>query len=215
MRSPLWAGDWPVTQPWGPTSLQVEPLYGTIHWHCGVDVGMPTGTAIFAAQAGIVSKTGFGVLGIQAGGECHYYIHIDRAVVGLWSAVATGQLIAYSGARVPAGGYLTGPHLHFERNPQALNSPPGLDPMPVLTGRYGPGSAGQGDDMTAEESALLKLVATRVDQIIQLIVNGSDAAVQKDGLTSYAARVLKPELDKLQADPISGTYTVSKTAPGG
>lgn len=173
MRSAVWVGDWKITQPWGPTTLSVEPLYATplgeIHWHCGIDVGMPSGTPLSAARAGIVSRTGYGLLGIKSGVETHYYVHIARAVVGQGSAVATGQLIAYSGNKLPQGGYSTGAHLHFERNRAGLNLPPGLDPLPLLQGLY---SSGQGviDDMFNEtDRAQLS--------IIHAALTGSDPSV--------------------------------------
>lgn len=194
MRSPLWAGDRQLTQPWGPSALKEEPLYetplGAVHWHCGVDVGMPVGTALYAARAGVVTRTGYGLLGVYSGPEMHFYVHIDRATVGMGSAVATGQLIAYSGSKVPQGGYLTGPHLHFERTRSSLNLPPGLDPMPLVTGLASAGSGSTVADVTPEEH----------DALMQ--IRGSTAIrnpATTDAIRQIATEAVAPVLAKVEA----------------
>jgi hypothetical protein len=132
-----------VTQPWGETSLVQEPwwLPAQAHWHCGIDIGMNIGTPLNAARGGRVVSVGFGQLGIQVGLEVDWYIHIDRAAVATSTLVSRGWRIAYSGAKVPNGGYLTGPHLHFETqsaSPPHYNLPgSSIDPVPILTGLFG------------------------------------------------------------------------------
>lgn len=157
MRSAAWQGDWQITQAFGCTSLTVEPWWAQAqcHWHCGVDIGMPVGTPLYSLRPGRVIALGYGELGIQALGrtEVDFFIHIDRSVVGLGQLVAAGVLVAYSGAKVPSGGSLTGPHLHFEVNTGHLNEPDSsIDPMPVLQQTFGPGSGTlTGDEMTQDE----------------------------------------------------------------
>jgi hypothetical protein len=145
--SEVWAGaDCPVTQPWGETSLTVEPLWNGVHWHCGIDIGMAIGTPLYAARDGWVSYIGYGLLAISGPDYTDWYVHIDRAYPYLKAPINKGNLVAWSGAKVPSGGSLTGPHLHFEVQQAAsallgeqalgfLNYPASsLDPVPILTG---------------------------------------------------------------------------------
>ena len=84
MISPVWGGvDYPVTQAWGCTTLNVEPWWGQAqcHWHCGVDIGTPSGTPLYAARAGTVMTVAYGLLGIQpATGLRDWYVHIDSDI---------------------------------------------------------------------------------------------------------------------------------------
>jgi len=153
MLSPAWASGSPVdaaiTQPWGPTDLTVEPWYKAlqVHWHCGVDIGLLKGSKLFAARAGVCVYVGYGLVAIRVSPtEVHWFVHVDSNMVRVGEAAALHQIVAYSGDKVPSGGYLTGPHLHFERQSGYLNVPEtSLDPMPVLTGAF---SAAGGDLMS-------------------------------------------------------------------
>lgn len=154
MISNVWTGDRRVTQGYGCTDLAVEPFFAgcpSKHFHCGIDVAMPRGTPLFAARSGTVARVSLGLLGIRAGDQTDWYVHIDDATVGRGHRVAEGDLVAHSGARVPSGGSLTGPHLHFEVQAGKLNSPAtSLDPEPILTGVT---------DLTKQEhDALMSLV---------------------------------------------------------
>ncbi len=142
MLSNVWPGDKPVTQPWGCTSLSVEPYWpqAQCHWHTGIDIGMLSGTPLYAARAGRVSEITYGILALQVTGrtETDYYVHIDRAAVAMGQTVTAGALVAYSGNKAPAGGVTFGPHLHFEVNTGALNTPASsIDPVPVLKQTHG------------------------------------------------------------------------------
>lgn len=143
LKSIVWTGDRPVTQGYGCTDRREEPFFRPLdcHFHCGIDVAMPVGTPLSAARGGRVSRVSFGVLAIQVATETDFYVHIDRATVALHQAVRRGQKIAISGDKVPVGGSLTGPHLHFERQgPNGLLNHPATsrDPLDVLTPRFGP-----------------------------------------------------------------------------
>src|SRR6185312_4932005 len=179
MRSIAWQGDWPVTQPYGETSLTVEPIYKTlgIHFHCGVDIGMPMDTSLFAPAAGTVTDVGWGRLGIRVGALTHWFIHIDRAIVRVGDPVARGRLVALSGNKVPTGGATTGPHLHFEVQRGYLNHPEtSVDPMPVLISAQGAASGELGVFMAALTDA------QQLDMYndIQALRN---ASVIRDGVT--------------------------------
>jgi murein DD-endopeptidase MepM/ murein hydrolase activator NlpD len=195
LKSAVWEGDWPITQPWGPTTQTAEPWYrsGTTitHWHCGVDIGMPTGTKLYAARGGIISRNGWGLLGMRVGNNLtDYYIHIDRSLVVLGEVVKQGQLIAYSGNKAPSGGSTTGAHLHFEANAAGLNVPPGANPIPVLTAVFSSGGGTVTADLTPEEHDWLKAVASALRQSTGPNVDALAAAVPVD---------LIARLDALQA----------------
>ena len=120
---------WPVvhaqtiTQPFGPTSLALEPPYdGYAHFHTGVDLAAPSGTPVCAAASGVAhvarelgasgAYVGYGLyVWIDHGqGWVSLYGHLSAVSVvdGQW--VHTGQMIG----RVGSTGWSTGPHLHFE-----------------------------------------------------------------------------------------------------
>ena len=102
--------------------------------HRGIDFGVATGTAVFAAAAGTVDaagwqddanhKAGFGlrVRLKHSNGYYTYYAHLSRIDVSAGATVDEGDQIGLSGST----GSSTGPHLHFEvRNPTASAS---IDP---------------------------------------------------------------------------------------
>lgn len=102
--------------------------------HPGLDVAVPTGSAIRAAGGGEVLETGddaeygrFVLVGHPQGYQS-LYGHAERILVRPGDAVAAGQVIGLSGST----GNSTGPHLHFEvrRNGQAV------DPRSVLRDEF-------------------------------------------------------------------------------
>ncbi|MDR1615863.1 MAG: peptidoglycan DD-metalloendopeptidase family protein [Syntrophomonadaceae bacterium] len=97
------------------------PLYGTItqyfsRGHSGLDVAVPTGTAIKAADAGVVTKAswegnyGYMVSIDHGNGIVTRYAHCSSLKVRVGQNVSRGEVIAASGST----GRSTGPHLHFE-----------------------------------------------------------------------------------------------------
>jgi peptidoglycan DL-endopeptidase CwlO len=104
---------WPVN---GPIT---SPFCERRAWeacHPGIDIGVPTGTPIRAADGGRVSIAG------PTGGYGNYtciqhtaslatcYGHQSRIAVSVGQSVSQGQVIGYSGCT----GLCFGPHLHFE-----------------------------------------------------------------------------------------------------
>jgi murein DD-endopeptidase MepM/ murein hydrolase activator NlpD len=104
---------WPVN---GPIT---SPFCERRAWeacHPGIDIGVPSGTAIRAADGGRVS-----IAGVE-GGYGNYtciqhtaslatcYGHQSRILVSVGQSVSQGQVIGYSGCT----GLCFGPHLHFE-----------------------------------------------------------------------------------------------------
>ncbi len=116
-----------------PTSLPMAAFYGDGHFlwpvdggvitqgyragHRALDIGAALGTAIFAADNGIVLKSGYGTDGY--GGRViidhqndyvTLYAHLSQSLVEAGDKVQKGQVIGYVGST----GNSTGPHLHFE-----------------------------------------------------------------------------------------------------
>ena len=107
----------------GGTGHLLRPVAGPIAQffhlaHSGVDVAAPFGSPIVAADAGIVTKTGWqldGEGGIRvcvqhsAGLETCYY-HASAVLASVGDRVARGQAIALVGM----SGLTRGPHVHWE-----------------------------------------------------------------------------------------------------
>jgi murein DD-endopeptidase MepM/ murein hydrolase activator NlpD len=131
-----------ITQSFGPSLLGLEPPYGGYpHFHAGIDLGAPFGSAVYAADDGVValvgsSTSGYGnyVVIAHAGGLDTLYGHLSAALVKVGQAVAQGQPIGLEGS----SGNSTGAHLHFELR---INQRP-IDPTPYLP--PGPPSAFKG-----------------------------------------------------------------------
>ncbi len=84
--------------------------------HPGLDIGLPTGSEVVAAEAGMVIYAGWGtgygweVLIDHGNGIKTRYAHNSRLFVRKGDEVLRGQHIASSGNT----GWSTGPHVHFE-----------------------------------------------------------------------------------------------------
>lgn len=110
-------GSYAVTQPFGPTSLAMEPSYdGYAHFHTGIDYGLPSGTAVDAAAPGRVvaagwDNSGFGyrVIVDHGNGVQTLYGHLEQITVAAGQQVQAGMQLGLSGST----GNSSGPHLHF------------------------------------------------------------------------------------------------------
>ena len=96
----------------------ISSRFGT-RWgrmHTGVDFAAPTGTAIYAADGGVVTYAGwkgsYGYIVIISHGGLYetYYAHCSKLLVAEGDKIYQGQNIAQVGST----GHSTGPHLHFE-----------------------------------------------------------------------------------------------------
>jgi peptidoglycan DL-endopeptidase CwlO len=116
---------WPVN---GPIVSGFGMRWGRLH--AGVDIGVPTGTPIRAAQSGRVVLLGWvGGYGnytcVQhAGPLSTCYAHQSRFGTSMGASVSQGQVIGYTGCT----GHCLGPHLHFETR---INGQP-VDPLGYL-----------------------------------------------------------------------------------
>ncbi len=106
---------------------RTHPISGKKHTHTGTDFGAPSGTAIYAAEDGVVlisqSWSGYGncIIIDHGNGLWTLYGHIQNGglLVEKGETVKRGQHIA----KVGSTGNSTGPHLHFEvrKNEVAVN----------------------------------------------------------------------------------------------
>lgn len=102
-----------------PTSRGVITSKFGVRWgqlHAGLDIGLPTGSSVKAADGGKVTfsgyKNGLGLCVVldHGGGFTTVYGHNSVLLVKAGQSVFKGQEISKSGNT----GYSTGPHLHFE-----------------------------------------------------------------------------------------------------
>lgn len=102
-----------VTSPFG---YRIHPIYKTRKLHTGIDVAVPTGGPITAAQSGTIIYAdwygGYGkcVMIDHGGGIVTLYAHNSKLMVKVGQQVSIGESIAEAGAT----GNVTGAHLHFE-----------------------------------------------------------------------------------------------------
>jgi murein DD-endopeptidase MepM/ murein hydrolase activator NlpD len=102
---------WPVS---GPVTSPFGWRWGRMHE--GIDIAVPTGTPVHAAQSGRIIFAGwmggYGNLVVidHGGGLATAYGHNSSIAAGNGQSVAQGQVIAYAGST----GNSTGPHVHFE-----------------------------------------------------------------------------------------------------
>jgi len=109
---------------------RIHPVYGTKHFHDGIDIGVGAGTPVRAASAGtVIMASRYGGYGLaikidHGRGLVTLYAHLSQIDVEVGQKVTAGQQIGYSGNT----GTSTGPHLHFS---VLLNGSP-TDPGPFL-----------------------------------------------------------------------------------
>ena len=125
----MWPVDGKVSSPFG--------KWRGNHKHQGIDIPMPSGTPIRAANTGVVSKTGnnstMGFRGygnfvlLDHGGGVHtFYAHCSSVAVREGQRIMQGQIIGTVGST----GRSTANHLHFEVRVNDTK----VDPMPYLGG---------------------------------------------------------------------------------
>jgi len=108
----LWPVHGRITSPFG---WRVHPIYHSGRMHKGIDIGLPTGTPIRAAERGRVlwadwrGGAGKCVIIEHPNGLQTFYMHCSKILVKRGQWVTRKQLIA----KVGETGLATGPHLHF------------------------------------------------------------------------------------------------------
>ena len=96
---------------------RIDPVYGTLKFHEGMDFSAPTGSDVYATGNGVVTYTGY-----QRGGYGNLikidhgfnyetrYAHLSQILVRRGQKVVRGEVIA----KVGNTGKSVGPHLHYE-----------------------------------------------------------------------------------------------------
>lgn len=109
----------------------IWPIRGGIstyftNWHPGIDIIGPYGSAIYAANSGVVTTAGWNSYGLgnyviisHANGFSTGYAHMSKISVSVGQSITRGSMVGAIGLT----GRTTGPHLHFEmrRNGLSLN----------------------------------------------------------------------------------------------
>jgi murein DD-endopeptidase MepM/ murein hydrolase activator NlpD len=117
--------------------MRLHPILGYSRMHQGVDFAAPTGTAIYAAGDGTVTRVG------RLSGYGNYveikhndqyttsYAHLSAFARGLreGTRVRQGEIIGYVGMT----GTATGPHLHYEVHYRGEQVDPQSIKMPAMT----------------------------------------------------------------------------------
>jgi murein DD-endopeptidase MepM/ murein hydrolase activator NlpD len=104
----------PLTSPFGERDHVMGG--GGTQFHAGIDISVPAGTPVQAAQEGTVVFAGYnGAYGKAVkldhpNGLSTLYAHNSRLLVHVGQTVKAGEVICLSGST----GRSTGPHLHFE-----------------------------------------------------------------------------------------------------
>jgi murein DD-endopeptidase MepM/ murein hydrolase activator NlpD len=115
-----------------PTSGRISERFGVTTldgcWHGGLDIATDKGTAVYAADSGVVTSAGsrgsYGNLVIvdhQNGFET-FYAHLDRITVSVGESIAKGDILGTVGET----GAATGPHLHLEIRERSVRKDPEL-----------------------------------------------------------------------------------------
>jgi murein DD-endopeptidase MepM/ murein hydrolase activator NlpD len=134
--------------------MRIHPLLGYSKMHTGIDFGVPYGTPIRAAGAGVIELAGrngaYGVtVEIKHNGKYEtLYAHMSKLASGIVPGVRVnqGQIIGYVGAT----GRATGPHLHYEVR---INSSP-VNPTRI--------KATGGKQLAGKDLNKFRLLETRV-----------------------------------------------------
>jgi murein DD-endopeptidase MepM/ murein hydrolase activator NlpD len=131
---------WVVTQQYGCTGSGFEPPRGDCaHFHYGIDLAAPAGTAVSAVgpgQAEVFLPTGPGggyglhVVVRHGGGDETLYGHLQDVAIASGAAVSAGTVLGHEGST----GLSTGPHLHFEVREAGV----AVDPTRAFAGIFGP-----------------------------------------------------------------------------
>lgn len=127
-RDFIWPVEGALTSPFGERDHVMGG--GGTRFHAGIDLTVPVGTPVWAAQEGIVVFAGYnGAYGKvvkldHLNGYSTLYAHNSRTVVHVGQMVQAGQVICLSGNT----GRSTGPHLHFEVHKDGWP----VDPLPYL-----------------------------------------------------------------------------------
>ncbi|HEX3863699.1 MAG TPA: M23 family metallopeptidase [Stellaceae bacterium] len=151
--------------------MRFHPILGYSRMHRGVDFAAPTGTAVYAAGDGVVTRAG------QVRGYGNYveiqhnpqyataYGHLSAFAKGMQVGehVHQGDLIAYVGMT----GLATGPHLHYEVHYDGMQIDPLSVKMPATT------------RLAADELGAFQAARTAIDRQLLDMRRGLVAGAEK------------------------------------
>lgn len=130
LQFPLDTDRWRVSDSYG---WRADPYTEEQTFHCGIDFSCAEGTAVLAADDGMVEETTSGgsygncIRLFHDGSRKTLYAHLQYVYVRPGETVARGQVLGTAGQT----GRATGPHLHFELWRQGIACDPaaalGLD----------------------------------------------------------------------------------------
>ncbi|MBJ6800127.1 M23 family metallopeptidase [Geomonas propionica] len=140
---------------------------GKLAFHRGIDIAVPTGTAVRATRGGKVifagERRGYGATVIVAhdNGDRTLYGHNSKLNVRSGELVEAGAVLAFSGN----SGRSTGPHVHYEQIA-------GGGPLPAATEEAGEVAAADPHQrpqvLTGEERRLLE---QQIDESLRSLLN--------------------------------------------
>lgn len=113
--------------------LRDAPAAGASVYHEGIDISVPTGTAVMATIDGIVTAAGFSpargnYVEVTAGSTKTAFGHLSDILAKVGDKVAVGQKIALSGNT----GISTGPHLDY----RVYQDGKAVDPASFQVGQF-------------------------------------------------------------------------------
>ena len=134
-----------VTQPYGPASLEGEPVTAGRLFHTGIDLACPEGEPVRSLTDGVAHvSTGWGggfgnsvvvELVTRLPGDLvaqRYFLRyahlLEAPAVAEGGVVHAGDLVGLEGR----SGFATGPHLHFEIDRGRASVEASIDPAPLL-----------------------------------------------------------------------------------
>lgn len=127
--------------------MRIHPISGEPKKHHGIDIPVPTGTNVYAVEAGTVtgasyySSPGYMVTIDHGNGYITKYMHNSEFKVAVGDTVTKGQVIALAGST----GGSTGSHVHF----QIEYNGESVDPLSFkYDNGMGGGAGGIGSDIT-------------------------------------------------------------------
>lgn len=166
-----------------PQGTAVSQPYGN-NGHPGVDLSVPVGTQILAANTGTVTHAanddpgGYGDWVEITGddGIITRYGHLSGTTVTQGSKVHAGQVIGQSGGAAGAtgSGNSTGPHLHFE----VRQGDHTIDPTPFLAGGYQIVGGVSGDTTTATQPDPQALAAVQLQNVVDVLSGREPQSIQ-------------------------------------
>ena len=193
----------PITELFG-ENPQIYKKWG-FPGHNGIDYGIPNGTPVKAAAAGVVSSIsfedgGYGnyvKLSHMDGNKAFftYYAHLASAAVTAGQKVKVGTVIGYSNNT----GASTGPHLHFGLKIDGENPPYKgyVDPMPYITTEESAEQPGTTDQFA--DAIALDGLSFEVAYEILNVRNGPGVEYSMVGQLSKGAKITAKRLHSKSA----------------